>query len=93
MAPSANFAEPQVVYTADEPVIRRDDRVDEGGGQTIAEEFAGVWHEYVVNRIVRHMDEGDKTQYAVHWYSYTPMNDTIKRPDHTSEDFITRYWR
>lgn len=37
LVPLARFAEGQLVFTPDETVDQRDDKVDEGGGRTTAE--------------------------------------------------------
>lgn len=47
--------------------------------------------EYVVERIVCHMDDREGTKPLVWWYGYRPAGDTWKPAHHTPQHFIRRY--
>lgn len=59
----------------------------------MSEKFADAPCEYVVDRFVRHVSEGGNVRYVVHWYDYTPAENTVEPPETIPEHFITRYWR
>lgn len=46
--------------------------------------------EYVFERIVRHIGEGNNLHYMVHWYGYGLKGDTVEPADHISQHFIAR---
>lgn len=50
-------------------------------------------HEYAVDLIVRHVDEGDNVRCVVRCYIYTPADDAGEPPDHIPKYLITHYWR
>lgn len=80
LAPLVKFAERLTVYMSNEPVDKRGDEVDEARGQTTIDEFVDTPLEYTVDRIVRHVGERDSHWYVVHWYDYTPADDTVEQP-------------
>lgn len=45
-----------------------------------------------MDHIVRHVAKGDKVKDVVRWYGYTPADDMVELPAHTSEQLIARYW-
>lgn len=45
LVPSAKLAERPIIYKPDEPDNKRDDKVDEGGGHTTADEIADALRE------------------------------------------------
>lgn len=49
--------------------------------------------EYVVERIFRHIGEGDNLRYVVRWYGYGPDVDTVESVHHIQQHFTTSYWR
>lgn len=61
-------------------------------GQTTAEEFVDPLHEFGVECILHHVGEGDNVLYAVRWYGYTLLGDTVEPPEHIPELFTTPYW-
>lgn len=52
-------------------------RVDDGGGQATAIDLAGGPCKDAANRIVLPEKKGDSPRYFVHWYDYTPAQDTF----------------
>lgn len=48
---------------------------------------------YVAERIVGHIGEGDTLCYVVRWYGYRPKNDAIEPAHHIPQNFITCCWR
>lgn len=88
LAPSAKFAERQNVFSADKPVDKGDDKVDEGGGQTTAEDLADALHRYALDGIELHVREGHDVQYVVCWKGCTSTDVTVEQPGHITEHFI-----
>lgn len=91
--PFAKFAERQLLYTPNEPVNKRDDRVKQGGGRSAAEELVDALHEYAVDGIVCHVGEGDQLRHAVPWHTYKPANSTVEPAERIPEPFISPYRR
>lgn len=91
LAPPASFAGGKLVYTTYQPVDERNNKVDEGGGQTTAEEIFYKLHKYAADRIVLHIGEGENVRYVVRWNSYIYADDTVDSTKHIPEHFITCY--
>lgn len=77
LAPSAKFAERKVVHSLDEPVNKRDIRVDKGAEQSNAKEFLDTPHEYAAHPIVCHVGKDDKVRYIMPWNAYAPAEDRV----------------
>lgn len=58
-----------------------------------ADDFSEAPREYANNYLRRHVGQGGNFWYIVRRYSYTPAEYTAKSIEHTTEHFITRYWR
>lgn len=63
---------------AKETVGGHGDKVDTGGGQNSAEEWADAPRGYAVNPIVCHVSEGNKPQRVLRWYCYTIADSTVE---------------
>ena len=50
-------------------------------------------NEYVVDKIVRHVDDEGDTKYVVRWYGYGADEDTVEPAEHLPRHFIDRYWK
>lgn len=72
-------------------VDKRDDQVDAGERQIAVDEIADAPREYVVDHIVRHVDEGDMVKCIVRCYGYIPNDDTVRPTIPITEHFISTY--
>lgn len=77
----------------DEPVNKRDNKGDEGGGQTTTGVLADAPHEYAVDLILRHVVKIHNILSILHLYDYTSPDNTVEPPEHIFQHFITHYWR
>lgn len=92
LVPLAEYAEQQLVYTSKQSIDERDDKADETGGHTTAEDLADALHEYAVHCVMSHKGESDNVRYVVRLYGYTFAEDRVEPLEHIPEHFITCYW-
>lgn len=74
------FWRPQLIYTPDKIVDKREYRIEASGGQTTIEELGEELRKYEIDGNMRHVREEDKDRYVVRWYAYTPADDTVYPP-------------
>lgn len=59
-------------------------------GQTTREKLGDTPLQYTVDRIVRHVGEGDKVRSVVRCCGYISGDPTVEPPEHIRENFVAR---
>lgn len=65
LEPSVRFSQRELVNKPEEPVNKRDDRINEGGGKITTEKIGDEPCNSEVGRIVRHAGEKNIVRYVV----------------------------